>query len=579
MVRIKMTKLINMNRCIKITSKYAKQYKYRFIIAELCIIILYSVSLILPWNLTRLVDNVVYEKNYSLLTNIIIVYFVLFLISTITNFFYAYIWQTLNNKYVVKIKTDMYEKLLRSKSKFLSGLNTGDAVARVEWDSDQFIHVIQRNVFHLANSLIMCVVIIVFICINSIIMGVFAVASVLIPIIITKVLSKKTERLTQKSRHNAGILTGKVFELFSGFREIKLFNAQLWAEKQVLSPLEKMFDANNKQNIISLSIQKAALGVSICFTLAQYILGAILVVNGHMTIGVFLAIIQYVSLLNYKFDWILTIYNDWHWRKISLNRCCEILECESEQNNGTLITHIDSIEFKNVSFAYDDKLVLSNISFKINKGENVGLVGVSGVGKTTLISLLTKLYKPQSGEILINGKNIESIDTYNLRNVIGIVSQDIKLFNDTIAYNLTFGKQIPDNKIESALKKAQIHETVANLPQKLETVIDENNVGLSGGQAQRIMIARMLIKNADMYICDEATSALDVNTECEIVSELKSIMQGKIGITISHRYQSLVNCDKIIVLKNGEIDAVGTDAELMSCSDEYSSLFGGVVHA
>lgn len=138
-----------------------------------------------------------------------------------------------------------------------------------------------------------------------------------------------------------------------------------------------------------------------------------------------------------------------------------------------------------------------------------------------------------------------------------------------------FDKNASDNVIVDALKKAQIFQMVSGLPQGLETIPD----GLSGGQIQRLMIARMLIKNADMYICDEATSALDIGTESEIAGELKEIMKGKIGITISHRYRSLVNCDRIIVLKNGEIDSVGTNSELMLSSREYNTLFGGVVRA
>lgn len=568
-----------MSEMFKNIINYAKNYKLMFTTAEFCIIILYAVSLILPLNLTRLIDRVIYGEEHALLANVILTYCILFLISTATNLFYAYIWQTLNNRYVVKIKTDMYEKLLRSKAKYLSNLNTGDAVARVEWDSDQFIHVIQKNVFHFINSTVMCIVILVLICRTSFVMGLIAVISVIMPFFITKILSKKTEKITVVNRNNAGILAGKVFEIFSGFREIRLFNAQLWAEKQVMKPLEKVVDTNNKQNLIALSVQKAAEGVNALCSIALYCYSAYMVVKGDLTIGVFLAVVQYVSLLNYKFDWILTIYNDWHWRKVSIKRCCEILDCENEENDGIYIERIDSIEFRNVTFAYDDCPVLSDISFKIERGENIGLVGVSGVGKTTLISLLTKIYKPQSGEILINGVNINYINTYCLRNIIGVVSQDIRLFNDSIKYNLTFDKNVSDAVIKNALEKARIAKTVSEMPHQLETIVGGNENGLSGGQIQRMMIARMIIKKADMYICDEATSALDIGTESEIADELRNIIKDKIGITISHRYQSLANCDRIVVLKDGKIDSVGTDSELLTTSNEYKTLFGGVIHA
>ena len=298
-----------------------------------------------------------------------------------------------------------------------------------------------------------------------------------------------------------------------------------------------------------------------------------------MTIGVFLAIVQYVSLLNYKFDWILTIYNDWHWRKVSIRRCCDILELETENGNGIDVSEICSIEFKGVSFAYDDNAVLNNVSFKINKGEIVGLVGISGVGKSTIVSLLTKLYEAQSGEILINNINIKEIDTYKLRNLIGVVSQDIRLFNESVRYNLVFDDLKNDSDIDTALKKAQIYDKVNNMSNGLDTVVGPEGSGLSGGQMQRIMIARMLIKDSELYICDEATSALDVDTESIITNELKDCTKRKMGIVISHRYNSLSNCDKIIVLKDGKVEAIGTDKILNDSCDEYISLFGGNAYA
>ena len=563
----------------KVVKRYICNYIRLFFIAELAIILLYIISLILPWNLTRLTDRVIYGEEHTLLANVILVYVILFLMSTVVNLAYAFIWQTINNKFVVQIKTDMYNKLLRSKAKYLSSINTGDAVARVEWDSDQFIHTVIKNGFHFFNSIIMCIVIIILICRHNIIVGGISILMVILPVYTTKKLSKKTEKITSENRNNAGILAGKVFEIFSGFREIKLFNAGLWAENQVTEPLEKVINTSNKQNIIALSVQKAAEGISTVCTIALYIYATHLVTNGKMTIGVFLAIVQYVSLLNYKFDWILTIYNDWHWRKVSIRRCCDILELETENSNGIDISEICSIDFKGVSFAYDDNTVLNNVSFKINKGEVVGLVGISGVGKSTIVSLLTKLYEVQSGEILINNINIKEIDTYKLRNLIGVVSQDIRLFNESVRYNLVFDDLKNDSDIDTVLKKAQIYDKVNNMSNGLDTVVVPEESGLSGGQMQRIMIARMLIKDSELYICDEATSALDVNTESIITNELKVCMKSKMGIVISHRYNSLSNCDKIIVLKDGKVEAIGTDKILNDSCDEYISLFGGNAYA
>ena len=571
--------MVVITRLFKYIYKYAKHFIGYFVIAEICIAILYCISIILPWNLSRLIDNVIYQEKYSLLDNVVVTYIVLFLISTFINLLYAFVWQTLNNKYVVKIKNDMYTCLLKADSKYLSDINSGDAISRIEWESEQFIHVIQKNVFHFLNSLVLCVVVLVLIFNKNTILGVITLLSVILPVIAIKPLNKKTEKVTAENKNSYGVFVGKVFEIFSGFREVKLFNSQLWAENQIINNVEKTVHTSNKQKTISVFVQNIAAGISTLCQIVLFCYSAFLVINSELTIGVFLAIMQYVSLLNYKFDWILTLYNDWHWRKVSINRCCEILDSVQEQTGLLKIDKIDTIEFENVTFGYGEEVVLNNISFLIKKGEKIGVVGASGVGKTTIISLLTKLYTPQKGKILVNNIDIQDIDTKNLRDKLGIVSQDVRLFNSSIRFNLTMGDNYSDMELIEMLSKTNMKEKIMSLPDGLDTVYEWNNVGLSGGQIQRIMIARALIKESEMIICDEATSALDVDNEEEISKVLYELLTDKIGIFISHRYKSIVGCDRILVLKNGEIDAIGTNEDLKNRCDEYMLLFGGELNA
>lgn len=218
---------------------------------------------------------------------------------------------------------------------------------------------------------------------------------------------------------------------------------------------------------------------------------------------------------------------------------------------------------------------MNDLNFKILKGEKVGIVGGSGNGKTTIISLLLGLYSVDNGEILINGTNIQNININSLRENIGIVSQDIVIFEDTIRYNLDLKGEFKDEELFEVLKAVDLIDVISNLPQGLDTLIDGTSYNLSGGQMQRLMIAKMILKKPEFIILDEATSALDFKTEKSILKYLTSFSDNTTLLIISHRLKAIEACDKVLVLDEHKIVAEGTHNELLKCSKIYSKLFGG----
>ena len=245
----------------------------------------------------------------------------------------------------------------------------------------------------------------------------------------------------------------------------------------------------------------------------------------------------------------MRIYLDWFNRKVSIDRVNEVLNLDGETQEGEEITSIESVEFKNVDFAYDsENVVLNGFNLKINKGERVGIVGGSGNGKTTAISLLLGFYNTNNGSILINDIPLSKINSTAIRKNIGVVSQDIMIFEDTVRYNLNLGNSYSDEEIYEALNAVNLTEIIAKLPNGIDTEISAVSHNLSGGQKQRLMIARLLLKKASFIILDEATSALDVETEKNITEYLSGISDDTTMLIISHRLEAIKNCNKIMVL-------------------------------
>lgn len=402
------------------------------------------------------------------------------------------------------------------------------------------------------------------------------IVSTALPIVFTKVCGRFTEKYSMESRNTFGYMEGKLYEILKGFREIRLFNAENWATRKIFSSLNRLIELGNKIRRIDFLVDKFISFINLISTILIYVFSVYLVMKGTFTIGIFLAVIEYVALLHKKFNWMLRIYLDWFNRKVSIDRVNEILALESEKAEGEQIKNIDTIEFKDVGFAYEQsKPVLSELNFKINRNQKVAIVGNSGNGKTTIISLLLGFYETNKGTILINGIPLSKINTSSLRKKIGVVSQDIMIFEDSVRYNLNLGAEFTDDEIIQSLKTVNLFDTINALPEGIDTVISPSTHNLSGGQKQRLMIARLLLRQSDFIIMDEATSALDIETEKAISKYINSISNNITLLIISHRLETIRNCDKFLVLNDHKIEASGTHIELLNSSPTYAAMFGG----
>jgi ATP-binding cassette subfamily B protein len=320
----------------------------------------------------------------------------------------------------------------------------------------------------------------------------------------------------------------------------------------------------------------ALIGIS---NLVVIYFGGQMYINGTIkSIGVIAEFILYVNMLTWpvaSLGWISSMVQE---AEASQKRINEFLKIEPEiQNNNFEKLVIEGrISFENINFTYEDTKIhaLKNVSFDVKKGETLAILGKTGSGKSTIISLISRMYDVVSGKITIDGVEISSQNLYNLRNNIGMVPQDAFLFSDTIQNNIKFGKEnATQDEVEIAAKSAMVHDNIINFNKQYETILGERGITLSGGQKQRVSIARAIIKNPPILLFDDCLSAVDTETEEAILNNLFEICKDKTTIIVSHRVSSAKNADKIIILEDGKITEQGTHNQLIIKDGYYASLY------
>jgi ATP-binding cassette subfamily B protein len=307
--------------------------------------------------------------------------------------------------------------------------------------------------------------------------------------------------------------------------------------------------------------------------------GGIMYINGSIkSIGTIAEFILYVNMLTWpvaSLGWVSSMIQE---AEASQKRINEFLKIQPDiQNNHPEKSVINgSIVFKNVNFTYDDTHIkaLQNLSFTINKGETLAILGKTGAGKSSILSLISRLYDVKDGEILIDGVEISQFNLFDLRNSIAIVPQDAFLFSDTIKNNIKFGKEnATDEEVIAASKKAVVHDNIVNFNLQYDTILGERGITLSGGQKQRVSIARAIIKDAPILLLDDCLSAVDTETEEAILNNLLDYCKDKTTIIVSHRVSSAKNADKIIVLDEGKIIEQGSHNQLINENGYYAALY------
>jgi len=406
------------------------------------------------------------------------------------------------------------------------------------------------------------------------------IALVVFPVAIYPIVKfgKKLRSYSVRSQTTMGDISTILMETISGNRIVKAFNMEDYERERFAGENQRLFGIQMKSvrvRAISHPLMETLGGLGIAFIVFY---GGYNVIKGVATPGTFFSFLAALLMLYEPVKRLSGVNNTIQQGLAAASRIFEVLDTVPEIRNKPGAKVLSSvsrgIEYQNVSFKYEEDWVLKNINLRINAGEMVAFVGASGGGKTTLVNLLPRFYDVSSGRVAIDGSDIRDVTVESLRAMVGIVTQQTILFNDSVKNNIAYGKiDQPFEKIVKAAEAAYAHGFIQNLPQGYDTVIGEQGVKLSGGERQRVSIARALLKNAPILILDEATSSLDSESEIEVQKALEFLMQGRTTLVIAHRLSTIRKADRIVAIANGIISEEGTHEQLLDRDGEYRRLY------
>ena len=480
------------------------------------------------------------------------------------------------------LKNDIYNHYQQLDVAFYKRNKTGDLMARISEDVSQVRMYVGPAIMYAISTVTLFVLITIKMLSIHIMLTIYVLLPLPLLALIIYLINNKVIKKSEAVQQQLSTISSVVQEFFSGIRVLKAYNRADYANKKFSEEAAEYQKRNVeliKVNALFFPMIVLLIGLS---TLITIYFGGLKVFDKSITTGTIAEFIMYVNLLTWpvaSIGWVTSIVQR---AAASQTRINEFLDqVPSILNTCKKETHIEGkISFQNVSFHYpnSNRTAIKNVSFELEVGKSLAIVGRTGSGKSTIASLVARTYDCTSGEIKIDGKNIQSVNLNSLRSSIGYVPQEVFLFSDSIANNISFGlkNQYSETekreKVIQAAKDAAVYENIAAFPDGFETQIGERGITLSGGQKQRISIARAIIRKPQLLIFDDCLSAVDTETEEKILSSLSKIMVGKTTIIIAHRISSIKDCDAILVLDNGEGTEYGSHQELMAKEGAYYTL-------
>ena len=558
--------------------RMAKAYYVRLMFAMLCMLIAGALQSAQALLVKPILDDIFLGKNPHALKWIPFAVIGIFLVKGACNYWQTIMMSFIGLRIVTNLRNKLYEQIQKQSLSFFTNHPTGILMSRITNDVASIQSASSEAVTSLIKDTVTLVSLICVIFYTDWKMAI--IAMIVFPLAIYPIskLGKKMRGVATSTQITMGTLSSLLQETISGTRIVKAFGMEKYENERFAAENERLFKLNMKAvvvNALSHPLMEflGSLGIA-----AVIFYGGYNVVHGNSTPGTFFSFLAALLMLYEPVKRLTNVNNTIQQGIAGADRVFSIIdrvpdiEDKPEARALPLITR--SIDIENVTFCYEETPVLKNITLSIKSGEVVAFVGMSGGGKTTLVNLIPRFYDVTSGRILIDGQDIRNVSIQSLRNQIAIVTQQTILFNDTVKNNIAYGDiDRTENDIINAAKAANAHDFIMKLSQQYETNIGELGTKLSGGEKQRISIARALLKDAPILILDEATSSLDTEAEIEVQEALDNLMKGRTTLVIAHRLSTIRNADRIIALVNGEIVEEGNHETLLAKKGEYFRLY------
>lgn len=569
-------------------NKYFVKYKYRFLLGIVATIAAQIFMLFTPKLISKsfaAIEDFAKDATTStevirteLLHNILLIV-VTTIIAGILTFLMRQTLIVMSRRVEFDLKNEVFRQYENLSQSFYKQNRTGDLMNRISEDVGKVRMYVGPAVMYTINTVIRFAIVIVYMYNVSPRLTLYTLLPLPILSVVIFKLSKEINIRSTVFQQYMSKVSSFTQEIFSGIRVIKAYSLENQHQ-------DNMIALSHESKAKSMSLAKvqsmfgplmvALIGVS---NLVVIYFGGMMYIDGTIpNIGIIAEFILYVNMLTWpvaSLGWISSMIQE---AEASQKRINEFLKIDpSIKNNNPNVTNIKgAIEFKNVNFIYDDTNIqaLRNVSFSVHKGETLAILGKTGSGKSTVLSLISRLYDVTDGEITIDNTPIDQVNLFNLRDAIGIVPQDAFLFSDSIKNNIKFGDEnASDEQVIKAAKMAVVHENIIGFKLQYETVLGERGITLSGGQKQRVSIARAIIKDPQILLLDDCLSAVDTETEEAILNNLLEFCKNKTTIIVTHRVSSARNADKIIILDDGAVIQQGTHNQLINDDGYYKELY------
>lgn len=551
-----------------------KHHRAKLTLALVAMIMVAVATAAIAWMMKPLLDEIFIDRNTRLLYVLPVVVILIFLVKGVGTYVQSYMMTYVGQDIVRKVRDRLLEHMLRMEITFFHRHHTGELISRITADIARIQNAVSTSLASLLRESLTALALIGVVIYQSPKLSLIILVVLPAAYYPVRIISRKLKTISHRSQERASVLTANLSEAFNNIEAIKAYHNETFEARRFANANKDLFKVNMK-SVRTAGAMAPVMELFAAISAAVVILvGGKQVIDGELTVGGFFSFLAALLMAVDPVRRVFVTFTQFQDAVAAHERILAISSLPIEHNTGThILDRVDTMEVDHVSLSYGDKTALRDISLRAQKGEIIALVGTSGGGKSSLAALLLRFYDPDAGAVRFDGRDLRECTLESVRGRVAIVTQRVYIFNDSIAANVAYGREIDEERVVMALRKANILDFVQSLDQGIHAVLNESGSNLSGGQRQRIAIARALYKDPRVLILDEATSALDNASEEAILTTIREIAREVITVIIAHRLRSVEIAHRIYYIHDGRIECEGDKQALMRDCPAFRDLY------